>query len=404
MPSRRELPLRSGRIGMLLLALALLAPGCATRQAPAASAIPPVQWLSKLDAENPIVGQIWDVAAGRRIDEAELRARLQVADTVLLGETHDNPDHHRLQARLVDAYGATHPSPAVVFEMLDAEQQPAVDAGLQSHPGDADALARAVDWASSGWPEWSMYRPVFEAALAAHGPILAAGLNRAAAMRVAHDGAAALDPHLVQAFGLDQPLPAGLQAAMRREMSDVHCGMLPESMLDSMVLVQRARDALLAQRLHEGVQTHRAAILIAGEGHVRRDCGVPAQLERAYGARSVAVGFIAATADATTPESYAKEFGAGALPFDFVWFTPRANDVDHCAELRKHMTVVFPRSEPASWGDANAPSVVSRGSSAGKRSPGRHLLRRRRWELAGHRLRRRHGRPGGRDDDPGRRG
>jgi uncharacterized iron-regulated protein len=325
----------------LLLGLALLPLGCATRQAPAAPAAPPVQWQTKLDAENPLVGAIWDVAAGRRVDEVELRSRLQLADIVLLGETHDNPDHHRLQARLIDAYAGMHPAPAVVFEMLDAGQQPAVDASLQAHPGDADALARAVDWASSGWPEWSMYQPVFEAALMARGPILAAGLDRAAAMRVAHDGAAALDPHLVQAFGLEQPQSADLQTAMRREMSDVHCGMLPESMLDSMVLVQRARDALLAQRLHEGVQTNRAAILIAGEGHVRRDRGVPAQLERAYGARSLAIGFIQASADATTrekPESYAKEFDAATLPFDFVWFTPRANDVDHCAELRKHMT------------------------------------------------------------------
>jgi uncharacterized iron-regulated protein len=153
-------------------------------------------------------------------------------------------------------------------------------------------------------------------------------------MRIAHEGVAALDPALVQAFALAAPLPAEFQASMRHEMSEAHCGLLPESMLDSMVLVQRARDASLAERLHEG--GGRGALLIAGAGHVRRDQGVPAQLTHAYGASSLAIGLLQVNTEDTSPELYAAAFEARVLPFDFVWFTPRANDVDHCAELRAH--------------------------------------------------------------------
>jgi hypothetical protein len=155
-------------------------------------------------------------------------------------------------------------------------------------------------------------------------------------MRVARDGTAALDPPLVQAFGLDAPLPPADQAAIRDEMRDAHCGLLPEGMLDSMVLVQRARDALLAARLHEGVERGHGALLIAGAGHVRRDRGVPAQLTRAYGTRSLAIGLVQVSAGDAVPQSYASAFGTATLPFDIVWFTPRANDVDHCAEIRSH--------------------------------------------------------------------
>jgi uncharacterized iron-regulated protein len=130
---------------------------------------------------------------------------------------------------------------------------------------------------------------------------------------------------------------------MRREMSEVHCGLLPESMLDSMVLVQRVRDALLAERLHEGTDRGRGALLIAGAGHVRRDRGVPAQLARAYGARSLAIGLVPVKAQDTTPESYAAGFDAAALPFDFVWFTPRTDDVDRCAEMRAHVGGAEPK-------------------------------------------------------------
>ena len=296
----------------------------------------PARWQSQRDTDNPLVGVIVDVSAQRRVSEAELSARVQRADIVVVGETHDNPDHHRLEGALVQAFATTHHAPAVVFEMLNREQQPVVDGSLATHPDDADALAQAVAWDSSGWPAWSMYRPVFEASLASRGPILAAGLDRDMAMRIAHEGVAALDPALVQVFGLAAPLPAEVQGSMRHEMSEAHCGLLPESMLDSMVLVQRARDALLAERLHEGVEGGQGALLIAGAGHVRRDQGVPAQLARAYGVSSLAIGLLQVNAGDTSPELYAAGFEARSLPFDFVWFTPRANDVDHCAELRAH--------------------------------------------------------------------
>jgi uncharacterized iron-regulated protein len=325
----------------LALAPVLAALACTPSSRATPSPPPPataIHWQSRLDVDHPLAGVIWDVSAGRRVGEADLAARVQAADLVLVGETHDNPDHHQLEAALIRAFAGTHEGPAVVFEMLDREKQETIDASLRSHPGDADALAEATDWAKSGWPEWSMYRPVFEAALEAHSTLLAAGLDRGMAMRIAHDGVAALDPTLVQTFALGEALPADVQAALRREMSEVHCGLLPETMLDSMVLVQRARDALLAERLHAGAARGHGAVLVAGAGHVRRDRGVPAQLRRAYGASPLSIGLIQVTAQGTTPESYAESFGGPGLPFDFVWFTPRANDTDHCAELRAHVT------------------------------------------------------------------
>jgi len=331
------MPFSLPRPGLGLVLVAIVAcTGSNRAHVPSEPESASARWQSQGDIGHPLVGVIVDVAAQRRVSEAELIARVRAADVVLVGETHDNPDHHRLEAALLQAFSTTHRAPAVVFEMLNREQQPAVDASIAAHPTDADALAQAVAWDSSGWPAWSMYRPVFEASLASRGPILAAGLDRDAAMRIAHEGVAALDPALVQAFGLAAPLPAEFQASMRREMSEAHCGLLPESMLDSMVLVQRARDASLAERLHEGTLGGRGALLIAGAGHVRRDQGVPAQLTRAYGASSLAIGLLQVNAEDASPDRYAAAFEARVLPFDFVWFTPHPDDVDHCAELRAH--------------------------------------------------------------------
>jgi hypothetical protein len=86
-----------------------------------ARATPAGGFRSPLGAEHPLVGRIWSTRAGRFVDEATLRAALR--GYVLLGEKHDNVDHHALQAQLLDAMREGGRRPAVAFEMLDASAQ-----------------------------------------------------------------------------------------------------------------------------------------------------------------------------------------------------------------------------------------------------------------------------------------
>src|SRR5215204_1457467 len=55
-------------------------------------------WQSHYGRNHPLTGRIWDVASGEFIDRPALIMRLARAEFVLLGEKHDNPDHHRLPA------------------------------------------------------------------------------------------------------------------------------------------------------------------------------------------------------------------------------------------------------------------------------------------------------------------
>ena len=87
------------------------------------------------DAASPAGRRIWDVAARRRLSEADLTARVRSAEIVLLGEMHDNPDHHRLEAKVLSDFAARHDAPTVVFEMLDRRRQSTVDSCLAAQPG-----------------------------------------------------------------------------------------------------------------------------------------------------------------------------------------------------------------------------------------------------------------------------
>src|SRR5688500_99120 len=91
----------------LALALALAAP-------PAAFALP-ATCQSDHFRDNPLVGTLWS-GDGRHIAAADLTAILRSADYVLAGEIHSNPDHHAIQARIIEAMVAAGERPAVVFE------------------------------------------------------------------------------------------------------------------------------------------------------------------------------------------------------------------------------------------------------------------------------------------------
>jgi uncharacterized iron-regulated protein len=58
-----------------------------------------------------------------------------------------------------------------------------------------------------------------------------------------------------------------------------HCDALPEDMLPGMVAVQRLRDAVLARAVIRALEeTGGPVAVITGNGHARRDWGVPAVL------------------------------------------------------------------------------------------------------------------------------
>jgi uncharacterized iron-regulated protein len=289
-----------------------------------------------LHADHPLVGRTWAVRDAAWVEPSARDAALARADLVLLGETHDNPEHHRLQAAILRALVAAGRRPAVAFEMLDTGQQPKVDAALRESPGDPDALAAAVGWDESGWPEFSMYRPVFAAALDAGLPIVAANLSRQQARKIFEGAKDVISPRARQLLDNHPPLTQAEQASLREEMAASHCGELPASMLDPMVEMQRARDAQLAERLLAAADA-RGAVLIAGAGHVRDDRGVPSYLRQEAPAPSLrTVGFVEVQAGRDDPAAYAAEFGVERLPFDYVVFTPRTDRGDPCEGLRHH--------------------------------------------------------------------
>lgn len=248
---------------------------------------------------------------------------------VLLGEKHDNPDHHLIQARLLSRMIAAGRRPAVVWEMVGRDKQPAIDALAAGAKADPDRFADAVGWAESGWPDWEFYRPIAEVALAAGLPMVAGNIDRDTVRRIAR-GAEDIDGDLRRVLRLDAPLPEPVGKALGEAVYRGHCELVPRAHLAPMVRVQIARDASLAEAMVRAAAGADGAVLIAGGQHVRRDTGVGYHLLRHHGVRDlVSLALLERGADGT-----AEPDRTLSRKFDYVWFTEQAHpDRDYCAGL-----------------------------------------------------------------------
>ena len=296
-----------------------------------------MSWKSPLGRNHPLAGRIWDVSSAQFIDRETLVKRLARADFVLLGERHDNPDHHMLQAEVLRSLIAVGRRPAVGFEMLGLDDANIIAGHLAAAPNDAAGLGRAVNWNQRGWPDWAMYQPIADAALQAKLRIVATNLPLATARKMSRDGLGVIEPRVRRELGLDRPPPEPVFASMAADIRDAHCGYLSEKSLKPMVDVQRARDAQMAQSLIAAGDPG-GAILVAGAGHVRNDYGIPVYLrQKAPDKRVISVSFVEVDEQKTEAQTYALPYPDRRLPFDYVWFTPRVDDEDPCEKFKAQL-------------------------------------------------------------------
>ena len=241
------------------------------------------------------------------------------AQVLLLGETHDNGEGHRLRADDLRERIEAGWRPAIAMEQFDRESQALLDAALREC-SDADCVVARAAPGKSSWT-WAFYTPVITLALQYQLPVLAANLSRADAGKVIQGGIASpLDAGVVSRYGLDKPVPAKVLTPQVEAVRSGHCGLLPEAMLEPMALAQIARDVVMAETLRPFAT--RGVVLIAGNGHVRRDIAVPYWL-RTQGIQSWSVGFVE---QADTSGEFDRERRIAAL-----------QRPDPCVELGKKM-------------------------------------------------------------------
>ena len=240
---------------------------------------------------------------------------------LLLGEVHDNAAQPAQRLQRLQQALATGARPTLLMEQFDRERQPQIDQLLAgaAHPRSPaqvqaliDRLEALAGGAQAGW-DWALYRPLIHLALQQGLPLVAANVSRGDVRAVIEQGLAAR--------GFAAAVPADILAAQAAAIEASHCGQVDAASARRMAQAQVARDQFMARQL----VAHAAggAVLLAGNGHVRKDLGVPRWLPPELQARSRVIGFLEGDA----------ALDAGA--FDEVVPSPPQPRDNPCATMRR---------------------------------------------------------------------
>jgi uncharacterized iron-regulated protein len=158
-------------------------------------------------------------------------------------------------------------------------------------------------------------------------PLIAVNLSRADAGKVVKAGYSAIfDPDTLMSLGLNEPIARDWESAQEREIEVGHCHQLPPSILPAMARAQFARDAVMGSAVTANANAGHGLVLLAGNGHVRRDIGVPRWLSPLLRLRVFSVGYLE------------KGNTSIARAFDAVVITARASRSDPCLKFGKAAT------------------------------------------------------------------
>src|SRR5215472_6986026 len=261
-------------------------------------------------------------AAGTGSGPFPWEGRLRGDAIVLLGEVHDNAVQHSLRLEVLRRAFEAGWRPAIAMEQFDREHQVDIEQARMERPLDANYLIeKAAGKSGNGW-NWEYYRPYVALALQYDVPLLAADLSRSDARKIVEDGySAVFDASMEHLLGLDRER-ASLLAAQENEIDVGHCHALPKEHLPAMARAQLARDAVMAGVLRE--HAARGVVLLAGDGHARRDIGVATWFDPTMLARVFAVAFLERGDPAPS-----------ASAFDAVVTTDATPRPDQCATLRR---------------------------------------------------------------------
>ena len=322
------------RLGLLITTMAVFS-GCAS-SAPKPKSVGPWQnWQITDAAPSPLLGKIWSFKDQAFITPDDLAKAMAKADFALLGETHDNADHHRLQGWMVRAIAKEGRKPAVVWEMFDTSQSTVLANFQAQTPAAAKDLGKAVNWEKTGWPQWPLYQPIAEAAFAANLTMYAGDPPVKLVRAAGKQDYSILPDGDVETLLLDKPLANDLRDALQEQIVESHCKLIPATATGPMYRGQRLRDATMAKSMVT-TGAKGGAILIAGTGHVRLDRAVPWNLRRLTPKKTVSsLMFVGVMAEDTTPADLIPMGPDGKPAADYAWYTPKIVREDPCIALKK---------------------------------------------------------------------
>lgn len=244
----------------------------------------------------PAAWAVPDTATPRPDRAPAVFAAMASRDVVLLGEQHDDADHHRWQLQTLAALHAQRPDMVIGFEMFPRRLQPVLDRWVAGDLSEARFLEQA-EWDTVWTMPAELYLPLFQFARLNRIPMVALNVDQQLIRAISAHGWAAIPAAEREGVGsAAEPAAAYLdflfaihsehvdmrgKGAAKPRRSDAAF----RNFVDAQLLWDRAMAEALARPLTNPARdgAERPLVVgIMGSGHIRFGHGVPHQL-RALG-------------------------------------------------------------------------------------------------------------------------
>lgn len=246
---------------------------------------------------------IVDLHSGQKLTPQQLLAKLRDRPRVIVGEKHDNLQHHQIEQWLVESLPRQRTQGSVLMEMITPSQQDKVNAVKdqlkQGKTLTGQQITEQTAW-QKGW-KWELYSGVTTAALAGSYPLLSANLDRREIKKFYQ--------HPLAVTGALSTQPS-VREAIAKTIEESHGGKLEPKQAEAMLAIQQQRDRRMAESL---LAAPTPALLIVGGYHANRALGVPLHVEDIAPMTELTVVMLA--------EEGVKVDKSNA---DFVWYTRKA--------------------------------------------------------------------------------
>ncbi|MBF0126164.1 MAG: ChaN family lipoprotein [Magnetococcales bacterium] len=248
--------------------------------------------------------------------------RLASHRVVLVGETHDHPDHHRIQLAVIQGLHARGVEMAVSLEMFPDHLQPHLDRWVAGELSEA-AFLDAVEWYFTWGFDINLYWPILRYAKEQRIPLLAMNLRRETVSAVRKRGLAGVEMEIRDALPPLCPAPLAYRLRLE-EVFNAHPMMSHGGHFDHFVEAQGVWDGVMADRIKKWSDAHPQGLVVGlvGAGHVYMGHGIPHQL-RGRGVTGVAILLPWSGEEAMLDRDAA----------DFAWGTPPAPDTPPPTQL-----------------------------------------------------------------------
>ena len=211
---------------------------------------------------------------------------------ILLGEHHDNMEHHRWQLQMITGLHTLNSDIVLGFEMFPRKAQPVLNSWVNGELTEQQFL-KQVDWATYWTFDASLYMPLFHYARMNKIPIYALNIERSLIRQVGQQGWENIGAD--QREGISDPKPASegyrkMLAGVFMQHGENHSETPSEESVSKAMAMpgfsrfvesQLVWDRAMAEAIVSGISKHPQAQFLAvlGSGHMMYRYGVPEQLK-----------------------------------------------------------------------------------------------------------------------------